>query len=149
VRVIPPRDAYGKDNIPDEAVLVAETCAALPDAPLRGRRVVVVGGPDGLGQKVAVDLIHRGAAVLHVQLPSDVPPSPVSDPILVSDLADARGRLMLAQGPWDAVIDGTGGGLGEAATMVLSSEGAHARLDGGPQLTRSGVVSAVRTTLVG
>lgn len=29
VRVIPPRDAYGKHNLPDEATLVQEVCAAM------------------------------------------------------------------------------------------------------------------------
>lgn len=149
VRVVPPRDAYGKDNIPDEAVLVAEVCAALPGAPLRGRRVVVVGGPDGWGQKVAVDLIHRGARVLHLQLPTDIAPSPISDPVLVSDLRDAKARLGRASGPWHAVIDTTGGGLGGAETMVLTTEADHARLDGGPQLARAAVLRAVRERLAG
>jgi phosphopantothenoylcysteine decarboxylase/phosphopantothenate--cysteine ligase len=28
VRIIPPRDAYGKHNLPDDAALVQEVCAA-------------------------------------------------------------------------------------------------------------------------
>ena len=46
VRVIPPRDAYGKHNLPDEATLVQEVCAAMetssmtaekdPNRPTRG-----------------------------------------------------------------------------------------------------------------
>jgi phosphopantothenoylcysteine decarboxylase/phosphopantothenate--cysteine ligase len=32
VRVIPPRDAYGKHNLPDEATLVQEVCAAMEGA---------------------------------------------------------------------------------------------------------------------
>ncbi len=36
VRIIPPRDAYGKHNLPDEAALLAEVCTAA--AALRARR---------------------------------------------------------------------------------------------------------------
>jgi phosphopantothenoylcysteine decarboxylase/phosphopantothenate--cysteine ligase len=82
VRVIPPRDAYGKHNLPDEAVLVAEVCRAVSRSPLRGRRVLVTGGTtpvpvDGvrrivnrfrgrLGIAVAAELHLRGAEVLLV-----------------------------------------------------------------------------------
>jgi 3-polyprenyl-4-hydroxybenzoate decarboxylase len=147
VRVVPPRDAYGKDNIPDESVLVAEVAAALPDAPLKGRRVVVVGGADGVGQALAVDLIHRGARVLHLQVGSGAAASPVSEPFVVADVAEARGKLMAAQGPWDAILDATGGALGEAATMVVSAEGTGGALDGGPALDFSTLAVAVRESL--
>ncbi len=42
--VVPPRDAYGKHNLPDERVLVAEVCRAVSRSPLRGRRILVTGG---------------------------------------------------------------------------------------------------------
>ena len=35
VRVIPPRDAYGKHNLPDEATLVQEVCAAMEGASMK------------------------------------------------------------------------------------------------------------------
>lgn len=59
VRVIPPRDAYGKHNIPDEDALVAEVCRAMArradGSPLAGRRVLVTGGPT----PVPVDDVRR------------------------------------------------------------------------------------------
>ncbi len=123
VRVIPPRDAYGKDNIPDEPVLVAEVAAARPRAPLRGRRVVVIGGPfrdshgrlsaehttlDG-GARIAEDLIHQGAQVLHLSLPTPRPLSAITEPI-VRDTPEALAQLVadaLHSDDWDMVIDCT------------------------------------------
>lgn len=77
VRIVPPRPGYGKHNIPDDAVLVAEVCRAVSRSPLRGRQVLVTGGPtpvevDGvrrltnrfrgrLGIAVAEELFLRGA----------------------------------------------------------------------------------------
>jgi phosphopantothenoylcysteine decarboxylase/phosphopantothenate--cysteine ligase len=79
VRIIPPRDAYGKHNLPDEPVLVAEVARAVSRSPLAGRRVLVTGGSpalpiDGvrrivdrfrgrLGIAIATELHLRGAAV--------------------------------------------------------------------------------------
>lgn len=45
VVVIPPREGYGKHNIPDEGDLVAWVCRTLSDSPLRDRRILVTGGP--------------------------------------------------------------------------------------------------------
>src|SRR5580698_1728 len=80
VRVIPPRDAYGKHNLPDERALVAEVCRAVSRSPLKGRRVLVTGGTtpvpiDGvrrivnrfrgrLGIALAAELHLRGADAL-------------------------------------------------------------------------------------
>lgn len=123
VRVIPPRDAYGKDNIPDEAVLVAEVAHALPSAPLRGRRAIVLGGAaadaegrvlvqtlqDDVGQAVSIDLIHRGVSVLHLTLPTPAAASPVLDSVKAHTPAQLR-RLLhdaLHDGRWDLVVDAT------------------------------------------
>src|SRR5277367_5639781 len=95
VRVVPPRDAYGKHNLPEEQALVAEVCRAVSRSPLRGRRVLVTGGTtpvpiDGvrrivdhdhgcLGIAVAVELHLRGAEALLIHgdgafpVPSFVP----------------------------------------------------------------------------
>ncbi|MBM5816944.1 MAG: phosphopantothenoylcysteine decarboxylase [Cyanobacteria bacterium K_Offshore_surface_m2_239] len=77
VRFVPPRDAYGKHNLPDEELLVAAVCRALSASPLRERRVLVTGGPtpvplDGvrritgrfrgqLGAAIHEELLRRGA----------------------------------------------------------------------------------------
>ncbi len=83
VRLIAPRPGYGKHNIPDEPVLVAEVCRAIAagtgGSPLAGQRILVTGGPtpvpiDGvrrivtrftgkLGVAIAETLYLRGADV--------------------------------------------------------------------------------------
>ena len=92
VRVIPPRDDYGKHNLPAEEVLVAEVCRALARSPLAGRAILTTGGPtpvpiDGvrrltniftgeLGSRIAEELYLRGANVEHVHgLSSFSPPA--------------------------------------------------------------------------
>ncbi|MFN9643588.1 MAG: phosphopantothenoylcysteine decarboxylase [Cyanobacteriota bacterium] len=77
VRFVPPRDACGKHNLPEEELLVAALCRALSRSPLRGRRILVTGGPtpvpiDGvrritgrfrgqLGAAIHEELLRRGA----------------------------------------------------------------------------------------
>lgn len=77
VRLVAPRDDYGKHNLPDEAVLVAAVCRAVSKSPLAGKRVLVTAGPtpvpiDGvrrilnrfrgkLGALIHEDLLLRGA----------------------------------------------------------------------------------------
>lgn len=79
VRIIPPREDYGKHNIPDEHVLVAEVCRAVSRSLLRGVRGLVTGGPTPvplddvrritnrfsgrLGVRIAEELFLRGADV--------------------------------------------------------------------------------------
>jgi phosphopantothenoylcysteine decarboxylase/phosphopantothenate--cysteine ligase len=77
VRVITPRDDYGKHNLPDDAVLVAAVCRALSRSALKHRRVLVTAGPtpmpinsvrhittrsrEQLGAAIAGELVLRGA----------------------------------------------------------------------------------------
>jgi len=92
VRVIPPREDYGKHNLPSEEVLVAEVCRAVSDSPLKGVPVLVTGGPTPvpiddvrritnrfsgrLGGRIAEELHLRGAAVrlIHGQGAYQPPP---------------------------------------------------------------------------
>ena len=116
-RVIAPRDAYGKHNLPDEPVLVAEVARALSRSALRGRRVLVCGAepapaalgvgtvaegvPERLACAVALELHLRGAEVLLVHgdggptVPAPVPHR-LARPaerraLLLELLQDARG----------------------------------------------------------
>jgi phosphopantothenoylcysteine decarboxylase / phosphopantothenate---cysteine ligase len=95
VRVIPPREAYGKHNIPDTDVLVAEVIRATSQSPLRGKKVLVTGGPTPvpidsvrritnrfrgrLGIDIARELHLRGAEVMLLHgdgafpVPSEIP----------------------------------------------------------------------------
>jgi phosphopantothenoylcysteine decarboxylase/phosphopantothenate--cysteine ligase len=82
VRVVPPREDYGKHNLPEEEVLVAEVCRAVSRSPLKGVGVLVTGGPTPvpidsvrritnrfrgrLGTEVARELHLRGARALLV-----------------------------------------------------------------------------------
>jgi phosphopantothenoylcysteine decarboxylase/phosphopantothenate--cysteine ligase len=79
VRLVPPRDAYGKHNLPDPEVLVAAVCRAVSSSALGGRRLLVTGGPtpvaiDGVRQivnrftgrlaaAISEELVLRGADV--------------------------------------------------------------------------------------
>ena len=82
VRFIPPRDAYGKHNLPEAEVLVAAVCRVLSTSSLSGCRLLVTGGPtpvplDGvrnivnrfrgrLGAAITEELVLRGAEVRFV-----------------------------------------------------------------------------------
>ncbi len=77
VKLITPRDAYGKHNLPDTELLCIAVGRALSVSPLAGRRIMVTAGPtpvpiDGvrrivnrfrgrLGAQVAEELTWRGA----------------------------------------------------------------------------------------
>jgi phosphopantothenoylcysteine decarboxylase/phosphopantothenate--cysteine ligase len=45
VIVVPPREENGKHNLPDDGPIVAAVCRAVSTSPLRGRRILVTGGP--------------------------------------------------------------------------------------------------------
>jgi phosphopantothenoylcysteine decarboxylase / phosphopantothenate---cysteine ligase len=82
VRIIPPREDYGKHNLPEEERLVAEVCRAVSGSGLRGLPLLVTGGPTPvlvdsvrrltnkftgqLGIEIADELYLRGADVLLV-----------------------------------------------------------------------------------
>lgn len=109
VRVVPPREGYGKHNIPSAHVLVAEVCRAVSRSPLRGVPGVVTGGPTPvwlddvrkitnrfsgrLGVRVAEELHLRGADVrlIHGQGAFD-PPDHL--PVIVSKSYDDYRRLV-------------------------------------------------------
>lgn len=77
VRVIPPRDAYGKHNLPDPVAIAVETCRAVSQSPLRHQKILITGGPTPvpidsvrrltnkftgrLGMAIAGELYRRGA----------------------------------------------------------------------------------------
>lgn len=122
VRVIPPRQAYGKHNIPADEVLVAEVCRAASRSPLRGRRILVTGGPTPvpldnvrrivprfrgrLGIEITRELYLRGAEPLLVHGDGARHP-PDHLPFLVARTFDEYRRLVhetLAHGDWLAGI---------------------------------------------
>ncbi len=135
VELVPPRDAYGKHNLPDIDVLVAWMCRSLSTSPLRGRRLLVTGGPtpvpiDGvrrivnrfsgrLATAIGEELVLRGASLtLLLGEGSSTPPawlpcSPVAD-------YDTYQRLVLA-----AVADGLDGGVFSAGVADYRPQRPH------------------------
>jgi len=109
VRVIPPREDYGKHNIPSEETLVAEVCRAISTSPLRGVRGLVTGGPtpvpiDGvrritnrfsgrLGALVAEELYLRGADVRLVHGQGAVQPPEHLPVTLIKSYDEYRQRV--------------------------------------------------------
>ncbi len=79
VTVVPPRDAAGKHNLPDEEPIVVAVSRAVSTSPLRGKRILVTGGPvpsvldavrrlgsrftGALGVEIAKELSYCGADV--------------------------------------------------------------------------------------
>ncbi len=80
IRIVPPREDYGKHNIPSERAIVAEVCREVSRSPLKGVPILVTGGPTPvpidnvrritnrfrgrLGVQITEELYLRGANVL-------------------------------------------------------------------------------------
>ncbi|MBE9170992.1 phosphopantothenoylcysteine decarboxylase [Pleurocapsales cyanobacterium LEGE 06147] len=110
VRIIPPREGYGKNNLPVEVELVAEVCRAVSQSPLKGISILVTGGPTPvpidnvrrltnrftgqLGIRITEELYLRGAKVnlIHGQ-GSYTPPSHLPYEI-VSTYDEYRTRVL-------------------------------------------------------
>lgn len=122
VRIIAPRAGYGKHNIPEEARLVAEVCRAVSQSPLRGRRLLVTGGPTPvpvdavrrltnrfsgkLGIVMAEELYMRGAEAMLVHAGGVTQP-PEHLPHRLADTFDDYRRLVmetLGEGGYEAAV---------------------------------------------
>ncbi|MEM8934435.1 MAG: phosphopantothenoylcysteine decarboxylase, partial [Acidobacteriota bacterium] len=123
VRIVPPREDYGKHNIPDDEVLVVEVCRAASRSPLReGHRFLITGGPTPvpidnvrrivnrfrgkLGIRIAEELYRRGADVMLVHGDGALQP-PAHLPHLVTRTYDEYRNGVhdqLADGDWSAAI---------------------------------------------
>lgn len=122
VGFIPPRMDAGKLNLPDEPVIVAWACRALSRSAIRGRRIVVTGGPvpvalDGvrtisnrftgsLAIEIAMECEWRGAdAHLVLGAGSTAPPAWLSSEI-VGSLNHYRARVLTlaTEAPCDACV---------------------------------------------
>ena len=112
VTVVPPRDDYGKHNLPDEGPIAAAVAAAVSVSPLRGKRIVVTGGPiparldavrllsspftGALAIEIARDLYLCGANVSLI-LGSQSLASPAwLNATVVSDISEYRERVLHA-----------------------------------------------------
>lgn len=110
VAVVPPRDDHGKHNLPDEAPIVAAVSRAVSSSPLKGKRILVTGGPvparlDGvrtissrftgaLGCEIAQDLTLCGACVTLVLGAGSSAPPPWLNARTASSIDEYR-RIVL------------------------------------------------------
>jgi phosphopantothenoylcysteine decarboxylase/phosphopantothenate--cysteine ligase len=122
VNVVPPREEHGKHNLPDEGPIVAAVCRAVSTSPLRGRRILVTGGPvparlddvravsamssGSTAIAIATDLALRGAEVSLVLGAGAIDPPSWLCAWRVSDLREYRELLwrILEQQPHDAAV---------------------------------------------
>lgn len=68
VRLIAPREGYGKHNLPDEETLVFCTARALARSPLRGRPILVTGGPTAVRVDAIRQLSNRFSGQLGMEI---------------------------------------------------------------------------------
>ncbi len=110
VWLIPPRDDYGKHNLPDHEVIVAHTCSLVSRSPLAGRRILVTAGctpapidnvrritnrfRGRLGIEIARELVLRGADVRLI-LGAGAVPSPAYIPTQkIRDFNDYKNKVL-------------------------------------------------------
>jgi phosphopantothenoylcysteine decarboxylase/phosphopantothenate--cysteine ligase len=122
VRIVPPREDYGKHNIPADDILVVEVCRAISRSPLQGRRFLVTGGPTPvaidnvrrivarfsgeLGIRIAEELQRRGADVMLVHGEGTLRPPAYLPHVVARTYDEYRSSVHhhLAEGTWDAAI---------------------------------------------
>jgi phosphopantothenoylcysteine decarboxylase/phosphopantothenate--cysteine ligase len=96
VRFLPPRDAYGKHNLPDEELIVAAVCRALSRSPLRGRRIT--GKFRGqLGSAIHEELLRRGADSRLILGDGGWRPAEWLPAVTIAPTYDAYRELVLAE----------------------------------------------------
>jgi phosphopantothenoylcysteine decarboxylase/phosphopantothenate--cysteine ligase len=110
VNIIPPRDAYGKHNLPDIDFLAIETCRILSSSPLLNVPVMVTGGPTPvpldsvrrittrfsgrLGILTAMELYMAGADVLLIHGEGSLAPPAFLPHLLIRDYSEYK-KLVL------------------------------------------------------
>lgn len=70
--LIPPRDAYGKDNLPHEEQLCFELSRVVSRSPLQGRGILVTGGPTPVAIDGVRRVTNRFTGALAVEIASDL-----------------------------------------------------------------------------
>ncbi|MEM1180363.1 MAG: bifunctional phosphopantothenoylcysteine decarboxylase/phosphopantothenate--cysteine ligase CoaBC [Acidobacteriota bacterium] len=122
VRIVPPREDYGKHNIPSDDVLVVELCRAISKSRLRGRRFLITGGPTPvpidnvrrivnrfrgkLGIRIAEELHRRGADVALVHGDGALQPPKHLPHVVARTFDEYRSSVhaLLAEGDFQAAI---------------------------------------------
>ena len=110
VAIVPPRDGYGKHNLPDPIAIAAAVCRLTSTSPLVGVPVLVTGGPTPvpiddirrltnrftgqLGIAIAAELYRRGASVTLVHGRSTVTPPAWLPHHIADTYDDYRDRVL-------------------------------------------------------
>lgn len=122
VRIVPPREDYGKHNLPADDVIVVEVCRAISRSPLKGRRFLITGGPTPvpidnvrrivnrfrgkLGIRIAEELQRRAADVMLVHGDGALQPPAYLPHVVARTYDEYRSAVHdnLADGQWDAAV---------------------------------------------
>lgn len=112
VQILPPRQAYGKNNLPDPQTIVIQLCRLLTRSPLRQQPILVTGGPTPvpldavrritnrftgqLGVEIARELYLRGAKVQLIHGASSITPPPWLPHTIVPTYEAYRDRVLAA-----------------------------------------------------
>ncbi|MEM8996383.1 MAG: bifunctional phosphopantothenoylcysteine decarboxylase/phosphopantothenate--cysteine ligase CoaBC [Acidobacteriota bacterium] len=122
VRIVPPREDYGKHNIPSHEVLVVELCRAISTSRLSGQRFLITGGPTPvpidnvrrivnrfrgkLGIRIAEELHRRGADVALVHGDGALQPPEHLPHVVARTFDEYRASVhgLLAEGDFRAAI---------------------------------------------
>lgn len=122
VTVVPPRDDYGKHNLPDDEPIVVAVSSAVSTSPLRGKRILVTGGPVSspldavrrLGSKftgalsiaIAKDLALSGVDVQLILGSGSIPAPSWINCRIVETVSDYRRVVLetLAEAPYQCAV---------------------------------------------
>lgn len=122
VKLIPPRDAYGKHNLPEPKMIAAFLCHHMSNSPLQGKDILVTSGSTPvfidsvrcisnrfrgrLGLEISKHLFLCGANVVHLYGAGSVEPEDYLDAIKVQDFEEYRDTVLkiLKEKKFDAGI---------------------------------------------
>jgi phosphopantothenoylcysteine decarboxylase/phosphopantothenate--cysteine ligase len=110
ITLIPPRDDYGKHNLPDSDVITAFVSATLSTSPIRNKRVLVTAGSTPtyiddvrfisnkfrghLGIQIANELCLRGVEAELVLGPGSIPPPAYITTTVIKDYEDYKSCVL-------------------------------------------------------
>jgi phosphopantothenoylcysteine decarboxylase/phosphopantothenate--cysteine ligase len=88
VDFITPRDEYGKHNLPDEGQIVASVCRSLANSPLKGRKILVTGGPTPVPIDGVRRIVNRFKGKLAAEIAEELILRGVDPTLILGDGAD-------------------------------------------------------------
>lgn len=88
VDFITPRDEYGKHNLPNEGLIVASVCRSLANSPLKGRKILVTGGPTPVPIDGVRRIVNRFKGKLAAEITEELILRGVDPTLILGDGAD-------------------------------------------------------------